>query len=90
MLVARLCPTLCDAVDSSLPVSSVHGDSPVKNTGVGSNSLLQGSSRPRDQTQVSCIAAILYHLSPQGSPTRGEAVTKPLEQGLIRGRRQTT
>ena len=50
----------------------------------------RGLSRPRDQTQVSCIAAVLYHLSPQGSPTRGEAVTKPPEQGLIRGRRQTT
>ena len=29
------CPTLCDPVDCSLPASSVHGDSPGKNTGVG-------------------------------------------------------
>ena len=34
-LVAQLCPTLCDCMDYSLPVSSVHGDSPGKNTGVG-------------------------------------------------------
>ena len=32
----------------SPPGSSVHGDSPGKNTGVGSHSPLQGSSRPRD------------------------------------------
>ena len=30
--------------------------SPGQNTGVGSLSLLQGSSQPRDQTGVSCIA----------------------------------
>ena len=46
----------------SLPGSSVHGDSPGKNTGVGCHSLLQGSSRLRDWTQVSCIGRwILYH-----------------------------
>ena len=36
------CPTLCDPMDCSLPGSSVHGDSPGKNTGVGSHALLQG------------------------------------------------
>ena len=41
-LVAQLCLTLCDSVDCSLPGSSVHGDSPGKNTGVGCHSLLQG------------------------------------------------
>ena len=35
------CPTLCDAMDCSLPVSSVHGDSQGKNTGVGCHALLQ-------------------------------------------------
>ena len=38
----HLCPTLCDPMDYSLPASSVHGDSPGKNTGVGSHALLQG------------------------------------------------
>ena len=33
-LDAQLCPTLCDPMDHSLPDSSVHGDSPSKNTGV--------------------------------------------------------
>ena len=39
---AQSCPTLCYPVDCSPPGSSVHGDSPGKNTGVGSHSLLQG------------------------------------------------
>ena len=38
----QLCPTLCDPMDCSLPGSSVHGDSPGKNTGVGCPALLQG------------------------------------------------
>ena len=35
------CPTLCNPVDSSPPGSSVHGDSPGKDTGVGCHALLQ-------------------------------------------------
>ena len=41
-LVAQLCLTLCNTMDSSLPGSSVHGYSPVINTGVGCSSLLHG------------------------------------------------
>ena len=41
-LVAQLCPTLYDPMDYSPPGSSVHGDSPGKNTGVGCHALLQG------------------------------------------------
>ena len=37
--VAQLCLTVCDPMDCSLPGSSVHGDSPGKNTGVGCHSL---------------------------------------------------
>ena len=37
----------CDPVSCSLPGSSVHGDSPGKNTGVGCHALLQGSSQFR-------------------------------------------
>ena len=36
------CPTLCDPMDCSPPDSSVHGDSPGKNTGVACHALLQG------------------------------------------------
>ena len=41
-LVTQLHPTLCDPMDYSPPGSSVHGDSPSKNTGVGCHALLQG------------------------------------------------
>ena len=40
--VTQSCPTLCDPTDYSPPGSSVHGDSPGKNTGVGCHALLQG------------------------------------------------
>ena len=38
----QLCPTLCKPTDYSLPGSSVHGNPPDKNTGVGCHALLQG------------------------------------------------
>ena len=41
-LVAQSCPTLCDPMDCSPQVSSFHGDSLGKNTGVGCHALLQG------------------------------------------------
>ena len=41
-LVAQSCLTLCDSMKCSLPGSSVPGDHPGKNTGVGSHALLQG------------------------------------------------
>ena len=41
-LVAQPCPTLCNLMNYSLPGSSVHGNSPGKNTGVGCHALLQG------------------------------------------------
>ena len=43
LLVAQLCPTLCDPMDYSPPGSSVQGmNFPGKNTGVGHHGLLQG------------------------------------------------
>ena len=50
--VAQLCPTLCHPMDTRL----IHPwDSLGKNTGVGCLFLLQGTSQPRDRTQVSGI-----------------------------------
>ena len=69
MLVALLCPTLCNPMDYSLPGSSVHGILLARTLEWVANPFSRGSSRPRDRTQVSCIAVkILYHLSHQGSP----------------------
>ena len=42
MLCAQLCLTLCDPMNCSLPGSSVYGDSPGRNTGVGCHFCLQG------------------------------------------------
>ena len=59
-LVTQWCLTLCDPMDYSLPGSSVHGDSPGKDTGVGCHALLQGIFQLRDGTQVSCIAGRFF------------------------------
>ena len=52
-LVTQLCLTLCNPKDCSLLGSSVHGDSPGKNTGVGCHALLQGIF-PTQETFISC------------------------------------
>ena len=52
-LVAQLCLILCDPMDYSPPGSSVHGDSPGKNTGVGClppEDLLNPGIEPRSPT----------------------------------------
>ena len=41
--VTQSCLTLCDPIDCSPPDSSLHGDSPSKNTGVAWHFFLQGS-----------------------------------------------
>ena len=84
MLVAQLCLTLCDPMDCSPPGSSVHGDSPGMNAGVGCHGLLQGIfptyvSKPR----LSCCRWILYYLSHQGSPRILAWVAYPFSRGIF-------
>ena len=55
--------TLCDAMDCSPPGCSVRGISQARIMEWVAISFSRGSSRPRDKTQVSCTAQILYHLS---------------------------
>ena len=55
VLAAQLCLTLCGPMNCSLPGSSVHGDSPGKNTGMVAMLSSRGSSQPRDRARVSCI-----------------------------------
>ena len=55
-VITQSCLTLFDPVDCSPPGSSVHGDSPGKNTGGGCHALLQGIFPNWDQTQVSRTA----------------------------------
>ena len=67
LCLVTLCPTLCDSVDCSPWGSSVHGDSPGKNTGVGCHFLLlalgilHGDS-PGKNNEVDCHALLLIYL----------------------------
>ena len=56
VLVAQFCPTLCDPVDCSPPGSSVHGILQTRILEWAAILFSRGSSRPKDQTWVSCIA----------------------------------
>ena len=68
-LVAQSCLTLCIPIDCSLPGSSVHGDFPGKNTGVGCHTLLQRIFPTQGLNPgLPHCRQILYSLSHQGSP----------------------
>ena len=70
-LVDQLCLTLCSPMDCSQPGSSVYGDSPCKNTGVGCHALLQGISPAQGLNPgLPHCRQILYHLSHQESPIK--------------------
>ena len=61
-LIAKSCPTLSNPMDCSPPGSCVHGISQARILEWVAISLSKGSSRPKDQTWVSCIGKwILYH-----------------------------
>ena len=65
--VAQSCPTLCNPMNCSLPGSSVHGDSPGKNTGVNYPVSSRESSLPRDRTcifHVSCAVDGFFTTEP--------------------------
>ena len=60
--VVQSCPTLCNSVDCSLPGFSVHGILQVRVLEWVTISFSRRSSRPRDQTQVSCIRGRRFNL----------------------------
>ena len=69
VLVTQSCLTLCNSMDYSLPGSSVHGILQARILGWIALLFTRGSSQPRDQTLISCIAGrFLYRLRQQGSP----------------------
>ena len=81
-LVAQSCQTLCDPMDCSPPGSSVHGDSPDKNTGVGCHALPHGILPTQGLNPgLPHCRQILYRLSPQGSPRilEWEAIPSPAD-----------
>ena len=59
-LIPQLCPTLCDPIDGSPPGSSVPGILQGRILEWVAIPFSKGSSQPRDQTQVSCIAGRLF------------------------------
>ena len=65
-LVTKLCPTLCDPMDCSPADSSVHGISQARILEWAAISSSRGSSRPRDQTQVSRTASGFSTTEPPG------------------------
>ena len=69
-------------MDYSLPGSSVHGDSPDKNAGVGCHALLQGIFPTKGSNPgLPHCRQILYHLSHQGNPRILEWVAYPFSRG---------
>ena len=73
VLVAQLCLTLCDPMDCSPPRLLCPWDSPGKNNGEGSHSLLQGIFPTQGSNRdLSHCRQILYCLSHQGSSEFGK------------------
>ena len=60
VLVTQSCPTLCDPMDYSPPGSSVHGILQARILEWVTITFSRGSSQPRDQTWVSCIAGRFF------------------------------
>ena len=65
---AQSCLTLCDPKDCGPPGSSVHGILRARILEWVAISFSRGSSRPRDQTRVSCIAGGFFTTEPLGKP----------------------
>ena len=85
-LVTQLCPTLCDSTDSSPPGSSVHGDSPGKNLGVGCHALLQGIFPTQEPN--SGLPHCRQIPSHQGNPRILDCVAYPFSRGTLEPRIQ--
>ena len=81
-LIAQSSLTLCNLMDCSPPGSSVHGDSPGKNTRVDCHALLQETfpSQGSNSSLLHC-RLILHHLSHQGSPRIPKWVAYPFFKG---------
>ena len=96
-LVTQWCLTLYDPMDCSPPGSSVHGNSPGRNTRVDCHALLQGIFLTQGSNPgLLHYRQIIYCLSHQGSPRilewgspslpQGIFLTQELNQGLLRCR----
>ena len=62
VLVTQLCPVFCDLMGYSLPGSSVNGILQARILEWVAILFSKGSSQPRYQTQVSCMAGIFFNI----------------------------
>ena len=60
VLIAQLCPTLCDPMDCNPPGSSIHGILQARILEWVAIPFSRESSQLRDQTQVPCIAGRFF------------------------------
>ena len=86
-LVTKLCLTLCDPMDCSLPGSYVHGISQVRILEWVAISYSRGSPWSKDQTHVSCLTNIFFtKAAPEKPLVYGIGLLKllnPRYQGLL-------
>ena len=73
--VAQSCPTLYNPMDCNPQGFPLHGIPQARILEWVVSPFSRGSSQSRDQTQVSCIAGRLYHLSYQGDPLSQELMS---------------
>ena len=87
-LVTRSCPILYDPKDGSLPGSSVHGDSPGRNTGVGCHAHLQGIFPTQGLNPGLPHCGQMPKITGVGSPSflQGIFLTQESNRGLRHGR----
>ena len=67
-LVTQSCPTLCDSVDCNPTGSSVHRDSPGRNTGVGCHLPPRDLPNPGIEPRASALQAGSLPSEPAGNP----------------------
>ena len=83
-LVTQLCLTLWNPMDYSPPGSSVYGDSPGKNTGVGCHALLQGNlPHPGIKPSSPSLLADSLPSEPPGKPNYTGVGSLSLLQGIF-------
>ena len=98
LLDTQSCLTLCNPRDCNLPGSSVHGILQARVLEWVAYPFSRGSSWPRDQTCVSCIAGRFFTAGPPGEPCLSGLFTKlqkpffftnlPMEKWQLRKVRQ--
>ena len=76
VLVALLGPSLCNPMNYCPPNFSVHGILQARTLEWASIPFLRGSSQPRDETYVSCIAGKFINIWATREANKGERDTK--------------